>query len=168
MNYDDYMVSVPFGSSGRWTIEPWELDGRVYRRLLRAGTVVMTDTPDEVDAHMEVISRARGRVLITGLGLGMVLQACLRKPEVQSVDVIEIDADVLFLVASHYRDERLRIHHADAFTFPLADADYNYIWDVVWHDIWDDADHDRSADIAALFGKYGAHAGWQGAWKWGG
>lgn len=181
-------MTVPEGTSGAVKIERFTVSeassrlfnlnchGRpispgTYTRLLRNGSVWMSDTPAERFDHLGAVNRAqsaakngRVRVLINGLGLGMVLQAMLAIPEVEHVDVVELDADVIALVGPHYQamaGERLTIHHADAFTktWPRGTA-----WDVVWHDIWLDVTAGNLPEMGTLKRKYARRAGWQGCW----
>jgi hypothetical protein len=174
-------VSVPEGISGAWRVERFEIDkmgaaislfrdgGRApqpgtYTRLMRGRQIVMSDTPAEMRDHYEPARRACGEVLINGLGLGMVAQACLEKPSVARVTVVELSADVIALVAPHYQErygERLRIVHADAFTYQPDVARYG----VVWHDIWDDLCEDNLPEMTRLKRKYGRRADWQGCWS---
>lgn len=178
-------VGVPEGESGAWRVERFEVSaqaeafGRMraiatgrgrfvprghYTRLVRNGTLVATDTPDEIRDHRFAVYRARGQVLINGLGLGITLEAMLNKPEVGKVTVIEISPDVISLVAPHYQDrfgDRLEIIEADAFTWkPPKGVRYN----VVWHDIWDHICSSNLPDMHRLHRKYGRRADWQGSW----
>lgn len=126
----------------------------------------MSDTPDEMRDHYEPVRRARGNILINGLGLGMVLNACLLKPEVEHATVIEMEEDVIKLVGSYYLNkfgaERLTIIHASAFDFkPPRGAFYN----MVWHDIWDDICTDNLPEMATLHRRYGRRCDWQGSWS---
>lgn len=122
MSYrDDYRVDIPEGESGDWSIrrivvseEEAKFDrlravisfsggGRgvpagTYTGLYHGNSVVMSDTPHEIRDHFGFILRAKGRVLIHGLGLGMCLAAVLKKDEVTSVTVIEKSPDVIKLV----------------------------------------------------------------------
>lgn len=175
-------VSVPDGSMGRWKVETFTVtkeDERfsriramhdplgvvragTYKRLMRGETVVMSNTQMEVRTHSYFIHRARGAVLINGLGLGMALGAILRKPDVLSVTVVEKDADVIALVGQTFSDDaRVTIVHADALTWrPPKGARY----DAVWHDIWDDICADNLPMMKSLCRRYGRRAEWQGCW----
>ncbi len=172
--------------------------GVEYTRLLRKIRVgarthfalVMSDTPDELTDHGPIILRAASapaplRVLVNGLGLGCVVKGLLALQQVATIDVVEIDWDLIRLVGPYYlgrrvvrrhlnscirsRDGRLRIHHADAFTktWPK-DAS----WDLVWHDVWDfvdpanlnDEEKARPGTYEALRRKYAKLCGWQGSW----
>jgi spermidine synthase len=131
----------------------------VYTRLTYRGQVIMTDTPGEMQDHEEVLLRARGSVLITGLGLGMLLGSILEKPEVTTVTVIEKAQEVIDLVGSHYIDPRLRIIRDDAFLYKP-----DRIHDVVWHDIWSDIFIANLLDMERLRKQYRPFARWQGFW----
>jgi hypothetical protein len=174
-------VTVPEGSAGQWRVERFEITKEdaafslfsygsrtprpgMYTRLMRGGTVVMSDTPAEMYDHYDAVRAATGEVLINGLGLGMVVAACLDKESVERVTVIEIDSDVISLVAPHYTaryGERLRVIHADAFVYKPDVAFYG----CVWHDIWPDLCEDNLPEMTRLKRKYARRAAWQGCWS---
>ncbi|XAI96552.1 methyltransferase [Microcystis phage Mae-JY35] len=178
----DMLVDIPEGRSGPWSVERFEVDkssvalmrlsfeGRgcrpgTYTRLNHASRgVVMSDTPAEQRDHMGFIHRARGHVLINGLGIGMCLRAVLRKLEVSAVTVVEVDPEVIALVGPHYSDPRLEIVNASAFDYqPPKGVRYG----AVWHDIWDTICADNLPEMHRLHRKYGRRADWQGSWcRW--
>lgn len=112
-------------------------DYTVLRRLtwgslLKAGEVVMEDTPYELRKHLPILLAAHGRVLITGLGLGCVVRGLLTRPEVDHIDVIEIDEALLTYIGWEFaKDPRVTLHHGDAETIELDGQ-----WDFAWHDVW--------------------------------
>jgi len=136
-----------------------------YTRLKFRNTIVMSDTPDEIRDCMDAIKRARGNCLVNGLGLGVVVEAMLMKPEVQHVTVIEIAPAVLQLVGTHLKKRfgrRLTLIQADALTWqPPKGAKY----EVVWHDIWNNICSDNLPAMHKLHRKYGRRAVWQGSWQ---
>lgn len=167
--------TVPCGQRGDWTLEefsvseseaalhnistlqPGRAHGRIrpgrYKRLFhRSRGVVMSNTPMEILTNREAYSQAKGAVLINGLGMGMLLEAVLTKPEVESVRVVEIDADVIALVGPHFaHDPRVHIIHADAFSYrPEKGARFDF----VWHDIWDDICAENLEAMKSLVRKY--------------
>lgn len=126
--------------------------------------MVMSDGRREYEEHLEAIRHAHGRVLVNGLGLGCYVKAILAKPEVEVVEVVEIDADVLRLIGPYYSlDPRVRLIHADAFEqakqWPRGSR-----WDCVWSDVWPSVDVADLEAHARLLRSYGGRAGWQGAW----
>jgi len=196
MNFKEYKVDVPVGQSGKWKIERFEITqkdadrinlrescnnhGLGYRGVV-AGTytrlcdtkyswnlgVMMSDTPAEIADHEKAIKRARGNILINGLGIGVVLNACLMKPEVKHCTVVEVDPDVISLVAPHYQKkwgDRLTIVQANALTWePPKGAKYS----MIWHDIWKNICANNLVDIVDLKRKYiffKKWGGWQGCW----
>lgn len=132
-----------------------------YLALRRNGSIIMSDTPDELRDLREFRYQATGAVLINGLGLGIATCMALGKPEVTSVTVIELSQDVINLVAPHIIDSRLTIIQADAYTYlPKKGTKF----DVVWHDIWDTICADNLEGMKRLHRKYGKRATWQGSW----
>lgn len=167
--------TVPCGQRGDWALEEFTISEREaafsnlsclhagrslfrvrpgrYKRLVhRSRGVVMSNTPMEVTTNYEALNQAKGHVLINGLGMGMLLEAVLSKPEVENVRVIEVDPDVIALVGPHFsHDPRVTIVQADALVYkPEKGARFDF----VWHDIWDDICADNLPQMKALVRKY--------------
>lgn len=122
--YTDVFVDVPEGSSGDWSISRFTVSPRdasifnlgeniddglkryikpgTYTRLMYKDTVVMSDTPAEKIEHRVFIIKAKGHILINGLGLGYAVKACCQKNCVKRITVIEKSSDVIKLCAAHY------------------------------------------------------------------
>lgn len=135
-----------------------------YTQLIRNGELWMSDTPDEIRDHMYFILKAQGSVLIHGLGLGVCLAPVLSKPEVERVTVVDIDPDVIALVAPTYNrrfGSRLEIIHGDALTHQWPRGAR---WDFVWHDIWPSICEDNLETMARLHRRFGRRCGWQDSW----
>lgn len=79
-------------------VEPGE-----YASLKVNGNLMMTDTHMERVTNAEFHRRSHGRVLIGGLGLGMVIHGLMQKPEVQHVTVVEKYQDVADLIGPSLR-----------------------------------------------------------------
>ena len=163
-------VPVPPSRRGPWRVDDavvkddlelmmrnlrWTRDGSpemcvepgVYRRLAhKERGCVMSNTQMEIRTAQVALRKATGRVIITGLGLGMVLYGILAKPEVTEVLVVEFDPDIIKLTAPHFSDARLRIVQGDARNFTPPGGMFDY----AWHDIWDDIDSDNLPDMAAV------------------
>lgn len=102
----------------------------VYYKLTYKGEVIMSNTPAEVNDHLPFIKRANGKVLIAGLGLGMVITELLKKTDVTKIVVVEKSTDVISLVSPFYMDERVQIVNADIFEYkPTGHFDF------AWFDI---------------------------------
>lgn len=179
-----YGVTVPEGKKGPWEVRRFEVKkddfGRIdfhnpgrsvppgiYTGLFHAQRgVVMSDTQAEISDHMAAMHQITKieckRVLIHGLGIGMVLKQALDTEHVEHVDVVEIDQDVIDLVGPHYlTDPRLTIHHGDALTFKFPKGSR---WDVAWHDIWDSICDDNRPQMSRLMRRYGRATVWQDCW----
>jgi hypothetical protein len=172
---------LPIGSRGRaaisrFTVTPTDSDftrlraamkGRgyvpagEYTQLRVNGSQWMSDTPDELRDCHSILCRARGRVLVNGLGLGCVVRGLLAKPIVEHVDVVEIDPDVIALVGPHYAGPRCTIHHADAFAIEWPNGTR---WDCAWHDIWQSICGDNVDEMKRLRRKYARRVDWQAFW----
>lgn len=141
-----------------------------YTRLLECddpddpntqGTFWMSDTTaerrDHLSAAMEMRDRG-GRVLIGGLGLGMIVRCALLATPVEHVDVLERSRDVINLVGEHYEKmaadvgKTLTIRRcADALAWePPPKAR----WSVVYFDVWPDLHDDNLAEMAMLGRRY--------------
>lgn len=144
----DYTEYVPVGS---------------YVRLLRGECVIMSNTPYEINTNSHFVRLARGRVLINGLGLGMVLHAVLQKPEVEHVTVVENCAEVIALAwPSFSGNSRAELVQANAFAHKPPKGVY---YDFVWHDVWDNVCATNLVEMATLHRKYARKCGWQDSWE---
>lgn len=173
-------IDVPDGIAGEYKVETFTVQkeelsqmlsllktGRgvpagTYKRLMRDGVCVMSNTPDEISDFMGFVRKAKGSVLVNGLGIGVLLKALLNKSEVTDITIIEISEDVIKLVAPTYlTDNRVTIINADAFKYkPPKDKRY----DAVWHDIWDYICTDNLEEMKKLHRKYGRKANYQSSW----
>lgn len=137
-----YSIGVRHAEATNWRIiqhnedQAWSYPGH-YTGIEINGFMYASDEAKEIVDYLPFLRRAQGRVLLTGLGLGLCLQALLRKPEVEHVTVIEIESDVLAIVAPYYRDRfddtRMSLIHADAFTWQPPTGTR---FDIAYHDIW--------------------------------
>lgn len=181
-------VNVPDGQSGPWTVSTFTVSredaafgamramissarGRcvpqgAYKALKRGDTLVMSNTPDEIRDCYDFFEAAKGRVLINGLGLGMVLDVILHKvdqkgrPAVTEVIVVEKDYNVFKLVAPTFLgDKRVHIILADAMEYKPEGR-----FDAAWHDVWDFICADNLSAMHKLHKKYGRRTAWQGSW----
>jgi hypothetical protein len=174
--------NIPNDSRGDWTVDRFIVDSKMaglqlirsvvknsrgytppgeYVRLLRDGAVIMSDTLDELADHEHFVATARGRVLVSGLGLGLVCSALAAKPEVDSVTVVERDADVIALVSPHIPLDRIEIVHADVNEWK---APKGAAWDCAWHDIWDDICDANVDEMRGIRDRYAKRVPRQAFW----
>lgn len=182
-----YLVNVPAGVIGDCIVNQFEVNeadarfsilraafsfnsaGRAtpvgnYTALRINGSIMMSDTPDEVADLLDVFRYAKGRCLVNGLGLGVVVNGLLMKPEIEHVTVVEINPNVVELVGSHWMEkygDRLIIIVDDAMTYkPLVGIRFDY----VWHDIWPTICGDNINEMKHLHRRYGRRCNRQGSW----
>lgn len=130
--------------------------------------VWMSDTRAEILEHSPVLSALMDtddkpvRMLVNGLGLGMIVKAALMRDNVTRVDVVEKDADVIDLILPLIKDDRLVVYHSDAFTKSWPRG---INWDIVWHDIWPEISEQNLPGMRRLHRKYDFAAAWQGSWQ---
>jgi hypothetical protein len=101
---------------------------------------MMSDTPMEKFTNQYVLNYAKGDILIAGLGIGMLPVALAAKDDVKSITILELEPEIIELVEPLIRknvknEEKITIIQADAYQYPLQNADKKYDW--VYLDIWD-------------------------------
>lgn len=133
----------------------WRPDGRLipqigyfaedfeYPTVLEDGREWMLITPNEINTMAPSVAAAYGKVLTYGLGLGYFAYMVARKPCVESVTVVERDADVIALFERYIRPqlgaagEKIRVVRSDAFDFArreMGKGGYNFVFTDLWHD----------------------------------
>lgn len=124
------------------------------------GEVVMDDSLIELRRHLPIWLAARGRVLVTGLGLGCVVRGLLASQDVEHIDVVEIDETILDHVGSEFSgNERVMLHHGNALTCKMPARR----WDFAWHDIWCEGSGLQLLHVK-LLARYQKRCTRQGAW----
>lgn len=126
------------------------------------GYTVMDDSDSELSRHFNAVRHATGNVLKTGLGFGCFVRMCLTKPDVEHIDVIEIDGQIIEHFGAEFStDPRVTIHHCDAFEFNPA----GYRWDLGWHDIYTEGNEGLQFAHTRLIKRFLPHCKKQGAWQ---
>ncbi|SRR5258705_6024441 len=111
------------------------LDHLRLTQLHEDGLLWMQDSPIEIFLHHFAIDAAQGDVLIGGLGIGYSAKVIARKSNVDSVKVVEINPDVIKLVAPYTEraQPKIKVVHNDLWLF-LAGTRQRF--DFVFLDIW--------------------------------
>ncbi len=114
-----------------------------FPAVLENGNEWMTLTPVDLDTCEEAVDRARGRVVTFGLGLGYYAYMASEKPEVESVTVVELSADVIRLFEKHILPQmnnrhKIKIVNADAFEYAEKVMPSEH-FDLAFVDTWRDA-----------------------------
>lgn len=146
-------------------------EGR-YARLRVRDSLVMSDTPYERRTNLEIVWKARGRVLVAGYGLGMVLCALARSALVDNIYVVEKEPDVVALVHPHIRaylgKDASKIHVVEGDIFEAKPRLKNLgPFDTLWFDIWPDACTDNLDEMTRLSRAYAplkSPGGYLGHW----
>lgn len=184
-----FKCEAPPGTSGDWLLERFEVREApapsdaspdtpdcalprvgTFSRLKRGDTVFMTDLYDEWFTQKIAIDQAcrlGGHVLISGLGLGVIVESIFRAPAspVERITLLELSPDVIQLIAPHLLERyagRLDIIQADVFTWkPPEGARYS----VVWHDIWPNPQAPEVVpEMDDLERRYRPYCQWHGSW----
>ena len=140
--------------SSFWFNEYHDLVPGVYTRLRdnKKQETIMTDTPMEIRSNMYFVAAAHGKVLIAGLGLGLILMSIQDKEDVESICVVEIHKEIIDLVTKQLPlNDKVKIIHADIFKFNLKKGTK---FDIIYFDIWNDISGDNYAPTKILHRKF--------------
>lgn len=110
----------------------------LFKEYLGKWDVWMSLTPAEIITQRALIRRARGNVVIGGLGLGYLARRVLQRKQVKSVTVVEIDKAVADYFGKFLKDEfgkRVKIVKGDMYKFNWEPFDMA-LWDI-WKGVAD-------------------------------
>ncbi len=116
-----------------------------YPAILEDGREWMTLLPNETVTTLPAVKKAHGKVLTYGVGLGYFAYMCQRKPEVESVTIVELSADAAEMFKTEIlpqfeHPEKVNVIVGDAIEFAEKTApsgDYDFIFADIWHDVGD-------------------------------
>lgn len=147
---DFFNLRMAIGGDRFGAVKPGRY-ARLHIQGVTAVTPMMSDTQMERRTNHDVVRHANGRVLIGGLGLGMILHPILAKPEVTEVTVLEINPDVIALIEPQIRGwrgaKKLTIVQADALKWV---APKGVRWDTIYFDLWPEISTDNWPEIVRL------------------
>jgi hypothetical protein len=158
------IVDIPENSSGDFSIG--KKDNETILKKEPIG-IIMQDSEQEYNEHSPLFEKAKGKVLIGGLGIGFA-HHYLMKPEVTEVTIIENSSDVINLVWDHcVKDDRFKLLYADVEDF-LVGQFYGTVpsWDVAWFDTWltdNTKTHDEYKEH--ITNKFKHYCKWIGFWE---
>ena len=110
-----------------------------YLALLKNSEIWMSLNPNEIKTMEPYISKAKGHVLVLGLGMGYVAFMMANKKEVKSVTIIEKDSNVInifnnLLYPSFKNKEKIKVINDDAINYlKQKQKGYDYIFADIWH-----------------------------------
>lgn len=138
-----------------------------YVRLVVNGELMMSDTDMEKRTNAEFIKNAKGRVMIAGLGIGLILENLREKIAngvVTSIVVYEKYQDVIDLVGHRYKDLPIEIRCEDIMEYrPKKDE----VYDTIYFDIWPTISTDNLDDMRKLHLRWKSHKtkdAWMNSW----
>ena len=113
-----------------------------YLALTEGGNIWMSLNPNEIETMKPYISRAKGNVLVLGLGMGYVPFMLSLKNCVKSITIIEKDQEIInlfneLIYPSFVNKEKIKIIKGDAIEFARKgqkERTYDYIFADLWHD----------------------------------
>ena len=165
-------LTVDRAEAERWAVRALVSGDDYYTRPGRYaildldGKIMMSDTDMERRTNRVAFHRARGHVLVLGLGLGMLVAGLKRRGPLTSLMVLERNRDVIDLVWPHVKFGKATVVEADAFHWtPTAGTP---LFDTIWADIWPTICPDNLLEMEALFDRYTAWlapGGWMGFWS---
>ena len=116
------------------------------RKSSMYNSTIMSDTWYEKFTNYELVDKARGDVLIAGLGIGMVVLALQDKDEVTTITIIEKEHEIINMIKSSIPfNKKINIIHTDIFKF-----NPHTKYDTIYFDIWDNVCGDNWQDIVHL------------------
>lgn len=119
-----------------------------YPSVMEDGHEWMSIKPSELETLEDSISKAHGRVITFGLGLGYYTYMVSQKTEVTSVTVVERSQEVIelfktYILPQFEHPEKVRIVQSDAYDYidkEMTPGMYDYLLADLWHDVTDGID----------------------------
>lgn len=125
-----------------------------FVRLLHRGEVVMSDTDMEKRTNANFVRNAHGKVLIGGLGIGLILLAIQDKPEVEKIVVVEKHHEVIDLIKDQLPlNNKVEIVNADVWEYESTEK-FNTIYMDIWNYINTDVYQKSMKPLMARYRKY--------------
>jgi len=113
-------------------------------KLMHDGDLITSDIPQEVYSQFLAFKKARGRVLVGGLGIGMAAAMIADMPKVEEVTVVEFAPEVIEMMHDQLPKTKtsIKIVEADLFSYlkncPDFDFAYFDIWSPTGEGAWND------------------------------
>lgn len=159
------MANISYMFGGDYALQ--RISAGEYVKLIVDGVLMMSDTPMERRTNREFIDKAKGDVMIAGLGIGLILENLKPKVEsgeVKSIVIYEKFQDVIDLVYPIYSDMPLEVRYEDILTYkPPRGEEY----DTIYFDIWPDISTDNLPEMALLHQRWKNRKrkdGWMNSW----
>lgn len=166
VDYHPSIHPIPEGKSGEYmVVDKIDHEGQfIYQKLYRGDTEVTSNHPNALERHKYFLAAAKGRVLVSGLGLGETLFRLIQKRSVSSVRVLESSPDVIALVrpaieADPVASKKVDIVEANVFAYsPSAEEHYTCIY----HSIWSSPQEQEKGHLSLLTERFEGICDWHG------
>ena len=109
-----------------------------YLALTEGNNIWMSLNPNEIETMKPFINKARGNVLVLGLGMGYVPFMMANKSEIKSITIIEKDPEIIglfnsLILPSFKSKEKIKIIEDDAINYVRKNSRFDYIFADLWH-----------------------------------
>ncbi len=116
-----------------------------FPAVLEKGRIWMTITPNEIETMRGAVDQAFGHVVTFGLGLGYYAYMVSEKDDVESVTIVDMNADVInlftqYILPQFSHADKIKVIKADAFEYAdqhLTPGKYDVVFTDLWHDVSD-------------------------------
>ena len=113
-----------------------------YLALTEGNNIWMSLNPNEIETMKLYINKAKGNVLVLGLGMGYVPFMLSLKNCVKSITIVEKDQEIInlfneLIYPSFLNKEKIKIIKGDAIEYTLKaqkERTYDYVFADLWHD----------------------------------
>lgn len=139
------------------------MDDGKFVRLVIGRELVMSDTRMERNSNWEFCSIAHGRVLIAGLGLGLILHNLQHPERIQEITIIEKSQDVIDLVSPLFLHLPIKYIHADILEWKPQKGEK---FDVIYFDIWSTITEENLTEIRLLHNRFKHYLNREGGQHW--
>lgn len=125
--------------------------GEYVQLFIKGHGLMMSDTHMERKTNYDFVSSANGRVLIAGLGVGLIIKGIIDRKDITEIVVIEKYQDVIDLVLPKIKHKKLKVINADIFEWKPEKGE---LFDSIYFDIWADICEDNLDEMKTLHKKY--------------
>jgi hypothetical protein len=139
-------------------------------QLIVGWDVMMSDTKMEMVTNGEFMRRANGKVLIAGLGLGIIVHIIQDLKAIDEIIIIEKSKDIIDMVSKEMKfNKKVKIINEDIFKWKPAAGEK---FDTMWFDIWPNICSDNYLEMKELNKKFGRRLNnknpnkWKGHWRY--
>jgi len=140
-----------------------------YIKLIADGHLQMSNTQMEHATNQLFAQKARGKVLVFGLGIGLIFDL-VKWDQIKYLQIVEKNAAVINLMMPFiqayqrfYPDRKIRVRQGDAYTYLPS-----IYYDTIYYDIWHDITIDNLETMTQFNNKSAAWlnpGGWRGCWS---